>query len=89
MKITDLKISPKSIDELTIFTKNIIYLRNKNNLSKKEMAKLIGIGTGSLNKLEKGEIPERMSVEVVFEICNAFGLHPCDLFRDIEQNHID
>ena len=89
MKITDLKISPKSIDELIIFTKNITYLRNKNNLSKKEMARLLGIGASSLNKLENGEIPGKMSASVILKTSKAFNMRPCELFRDIKRDNFD
>ena len=55
-----------------IFCCNVLALRKRNNLSKKDMAKLLGIGIGSLNKLEKGIIPERMSCTVLVRISKVF-----------------
>ncbi len=39
------------------FTHNIFFLRQKYNLTKKQMAMILGIGMSSLNKLEQGILP--------------------------------
>ena len=59
-----------------IFCDNIRYLRKSINLSKKEMANLLGIGLHSLNLLEKGMIPPRLSVQILYNIYHQFGLLP-------------
>lgn len=61
------------------FTYNVSYLRKHYGLSKKKMAELLDIGVGSLNKIEMGELPPRLSVEILFNIYNNFGVHPKDI----------
>ena len=53
---------------------NISYLRKSNNITKREMAKILSIGIKSLNKIEQGIIPPRLSVEVLFRIRDYFGV---------------
>ena len=43
--------------EIEYFCHNIAFLRKSHGLSKKEMAKILGIGIWSLNKIERGELP--------------------------------
>ncbi|MBQ7897107.1 MAG: helix-turn-helix transcriptional regulator [Clostridia bacterium] len=70
-------------EEILNFCRNVKFLRENNNLSKKEMAKILGIGIGRLTKVEKGEIPERMSANVIINICNYFDVLPNKLFEKI------
>lgn len=65
---------------LECFTHNVMWLRKCNGLSKKEMAKIMGIGVESLNKIENGELPPKMSVEAVFNIQQHFRISPKSLF---------
>lgn len=65
---------------MKVFIENVMFIRKHSGISKKGMAKLLGIGVGSLNKIEKGEIPPNLSVEVIFNIHRHFGIHPKDLF---------
>ena len=67
--------------EMLIFCENVREIRLKNNLSKKEMAKILGIGVGSLNLIEKGIIPERLSAEVIVNICINFKVSASSLFE--------
>ena len=64
---------------IEILSKNIKYLRLTKGLTKKEMAKLLGIGVGSLSKLENGELPHRLMVEVLFVLEEEFDI-PAHLF---------
>jgi transcriptional regulator with XRE-family HTH domain len=43
--------------EIMAFCENVRYLRKKNGLSKKEMAKKLGIGVKSLELIETGSLP--------------------------------
>ncbi len=63
-----------------IFMFNVVWLRKEYGLSKKKMAKILGISAGTLNKIEKGELPPRLSVEIVFNIYNYFGILPKNQF---------
>lgn len=59
---------------MKILSHNILYLRTKNHITKKEMAKILGIGIITLNKIEQGFLPPRLSVEILFRIRDYFGV---------------
>lgn len=61
------------------FMHNFAYLRRKFGISKRKMAELLKIGVDSINKLECGELPPRLSTEVIFRIEKCFGIEPKDL----------
>ena len=60
---------------------NVKYLRRKNRLSKKEMARRIGIGTGSLTKMERGELPPRVNCKIFLQIYFSFGITPAKMLK--------
>ncbi len=62
--------------EQQIFCRNILLLRKSHGLSKKEMSQILGISICSLNKIEQGELPPRLSVSVVFQLYKFFGISP-------------
>lgn len=66
--------------ELIKFTKNVAKLRKKHNLSKTRMCNILKISIYSLNKIEKGIIPKKLSLEIVFRIKKHFGITPKDQF---------
>lgn len=63
-------------NELQIFMKNLVFLRKENQLSKKEMANILGIRIQSLTQLENGELPPGLQVSVIFNACKRFGIAP-------------
>ena len=65
------------------FLDNIVYLRKKSGLSKKEMTKILGISIGTLNKTEKGDIPPLLKAEIVFNVSDYFNISTEDLFRKL------
>lgn len=69
-------------NSLSILFRNITALRKHYGYSKKQMAHLLGIGIGTLNKIETGIIPPRLGVEVVFAICREFHIRPSVLFSE-------
>ena len=77
--------------EIKIFCENIKYLRKEQGLSKKEMAKKLGISTASLSILESGKLPPRLTVEPLFHIHkNFFGMSryytlKCSIYMKIRQ----
>lgn len=73
--------SERNKKSLEFFVYNVSWLRNHYGIKKKTMAELLGIGVGSLNKIEKGELPPRLTVEIIFNIQNYFGIHPKELFE--------
>ena len=65
------------------FLENIASLRKHYGLSKKRMAQILGIGIGSYNKLEQGIFPERLTVDVIFNMTKYFKITPANLFRKL------
>lgn len=59
---------------------NIITLRKQYGLTKKAMAKLLGISLYSLNRLESGDMSRRLGVEMVFRAQACFGIPIRELF---------
>ena len=68
---------------IDIFCQNIKMLREKNGLSKKEMAEIMGISTVSLTKIESGILPPRANVGTLFNICKRFNIKPHKLFMPL------
>lgn len=70
----------KKESESLIFCENIKMLREKENLSKAKMAKILGISVNTLTVIEKGILPQRLSCNVLFRIHQYFGIIPKDMF---------
>ncbi|MEG1880227.1 MAG: helix-turn-helix transcriptional regulator [Oscillospiraceae bacterium] len=70
-------------EQLLIFCKNIKNLRKREKLTQREMSDILGIGLKSLEKLEKGLIPARLSIETLFKASIYFKYAVKDLFSDI------
>lgn len=66
--------------EIKNLSHNIKQLRQSHNLSKKSMAKIMGIGIGSLNKLESGILPPRADVQCLLNLNKHFGISISELF---------
>ena len=64
---------------IEIFLNNVIWLRKHYGLSKKEMAKKLEIGIGTLNKIEKGELPPELRIDVLYCIWKEFGISMADV----------
>ena len=67
--------------ELKHFCETVSDLRQKHGLSKTAMAKILGISSSSLNKLENGVMP-RISSEVVFRLMEYFHVSAEEVFGD-------
>ncbi len=77
-------MNSKHIDkEFENFAYNIKSLRVKNNLSLNSMAEKLKIDESTLTLLEKGELPEEVTVEILFLIRREFGVSPKDMFGKI------
>ena len=63
-----------------LFCYNVKRLRDEHNLSKKQMAKIMGVGTKTLTSIENGAIPPRASAEIILKICDHFSISPQKLF---------
>lgn len=62
-----------------IFCQNVKLLREVCGLSKKEMAKICGIGVNSLSKIESGVLPPKLSCVMVINLADYFKLN-ADIF---------
>ena len=67
--------------EITNLLYNIKWLRKRDKLSKKQMARILGIGMVSMNKIEKGKVPYRLGANVIIAVYQHFGILPTVLFE--------
>ena len=70
-------------NELLIFARNIAWLKEKNGLSNRQLAKRIRLGENSVRKLLRSDIPPRMSAEVIYWASKEFGYRPSELFAPL------
>ena len=61
---------------------NIRYIRNKHNLSRKEMASIIGISVSTLCRLDAGETGVRMHCVMLNRVCDYFNLSADVILRE-------
>ena len=61
----------KAIDNLI---HNTMWLMESRGLSKKEMAKMMGISISSLSKIEKGEFPMRLGSRILCKMHESFSV---------------
>ena len=78
-----MEISKQIREEMDVFCQNIKTLRERHCLSKKEMAKILGIGVKSLTKIEQGIIPTRASTNIIFHLSHCFDVQPHNLFKPL------
>ena len=67
-------------EELRCFLDNLTALRRKYGISKKKMAELSGVCVATINKIERGEFPSRVSCDVIFRAMEVFRIAPSKLF---------
>ena len=73
-------------NEIQIFCKNIRFLRAKNGLSKRKMARIMGIGVRSLQQIEAGSLPPKIGSHIFFRLHDAFHIRiPLLLTCDLEE----
>lgn len=63
------------------FLFNIKWLRNHYGLSKRRMAEIMGISVCSINRIERGTLPKRLNVAVIFNIQAYFNIPPKTLLE--------
>ena len=69
--------------EAEIFCKNIKALREYCDLSKNEMSKNLGISVKTLEMIESGIIPKRLSCKIVYRIYDKFDILPQNIFKPL------
>ncbi len=65
---------------LKAFCRNVYRLRKEHGLSQKEMARIMGVGVGSLRKVERGTVPPRMDILVLHNLTLHFSIPISSLF---------
>lgn len=76
-------MKPEIDQELRQFCRNVAFLRERDGLSKAQMARILHVGAGTLSALEQGEIPPHVSSAVFFHLAAYFHLKVKDLFIDL------
>lgn len=69
----------RSDTQLEIFSCNVAWLRKQHNLSKRKMAQILEIGVQGLSRIENGEIPPGLGIDIFFAIQDHFGIRPSQL----------
>jgi len=69
-------------DEHVIFCENIIYLMRKNNLSDKEMAKIMHVGPKTFSLIKENVLPRSITMRNVFYVCDYFKVPPKEIFKE-------
>lgn len=62
------------------FCENIKAIRKANKLTKGKMAQKLGIDKNYLSILEKGKVPDELSVDVLTKIYKHFGIKATKMF---------
>lgn len=68
------------------FTHNVKWLREHYGYSKTRMAKILKISTASLERIENGELPAKLNMNVLFRIGDFFGVDPGRLTAEKFEN---
>ena len=71
--------------ELSNLLYNIKYLRVKNEMSKKEMAGIMGIGIAALDRIEEGQATKKLGGRAVLGLSEHFNVLPSVLI----EKHLD
>lgn len=62
------------------FCENIKAIRKANKLTKGKMAQKLGVDKNDLSNLEKGKVPDELSVDVLTKIYKYFGIKATKMF---------
>lgn len=68
--------------EFAVFCHNLVFLRRQHGYSKKRMAKILGIGIRTLDRLERGEMPPRLGTNILAAVHAYFGITPSRQFTE-------
>ena len=75
------------------FCRNVLFLRLLHKLTRKQMAQIMEISIGKLGRIERQELPFRISVGMLCRLCEYFGLSADvvlkeDLFQKSLRRHL-
>ncbi len=60
-------------------------LREDNECSQAELAKIVGISCGQIGNIESFKQPHKYKIEHIYKICKKFNVTVCDIFADNEE----
>ncbi|PWM42694.1 MAG: hypothetical protein DBX52_00570 [Clostridiales bacterium] len=66
--------------ELYQFCKNIFFLRKKYGYSQNQMASIMKVSLHTLQRIESGDVPNRLLVDVFTHLASFFNCRISDLF---------
>ena len=70
--------SPKN--DLQLFCENVVYIRKKYRITLTSMARRLHTTVATLKRIENGEMPKKVTVEMLINVCQSFGYRPSELF---------
>ncbi len=74
-------VNEKREENLRNFCDNVRFLREREGLTKLEMARKLQVSIRTVTMLERGIVPRRLSSTTVFNIYYEFGISPDDIFK--------
>ena len=74
-------ISAENTIQLKNFIENIKWLRSHYGLTKYEMAKILRLSVKSIERIERGEVSSKLSLNVVFRIQSFFNITAKEQFE--------
>lgn len=72
------------MDDIRIFGENLRFLRKKNRLTQKQLAKLLNVSTYCIQKAEQGIFVDSLYIDTLWDICRQFHLPITTLFTPQE-----
>lgn len=61
-------------EQCTALCRNVTALRKQHGLSKREMAKILGVGVNTLTQMEQGNLPKSFRAGALLRIQDRFGV---------------
>lgn len=68
---------------LKTICKNIIKIQEFIQMPDDKYAKMIGIGTNSLERIKKGVLPKSVTILTLIRIFEEFGIYPSQLSQEV------
>lgn len=66
---------------ITVFCQNVKKIRQRNRLTKKEMARRLRISQYTLNEIENGRLTNRVGIDILKRIEEVFSVTVNDQFK--------
>ncbi len=72
--------NPDTPQQRSIFCHNFAWLRRSHGLTQAQMAQLLHISVGYVRRIEHGDVPAKLGVEIVLSLVDLFHIDPRELF---------